>query len=331
MGILMARLALCIAAVAASGCTIVLSSTPCDTAGTPTPDDTAEDTGPDTGDPTVPRTAREVVVGGHHTCAVDLDGIVECWGLDSVPDLLAAPDSLTDPRELSAGYLFTCALPATTPAVPTCWGDNDSGQHDAPEPIAGLLAAGGAHACGKTESGGGICWGRDTEGQTTPPLGVTGASDLFLLASGWLFSCAQTAESGAPVCWGYDDQGQVSTSPGQPLTHIALGQSFGIGILQLDRSLTCWGRDDVCDLVAAESGTGWQSVAAGVDFACGLSEAGDVKCWGPNENGVIDGIPAGTATAISAGPGSRHACAILDDGEGTVACWGLDASGQATP
>lgn len=320
MGVL-SRLALvCLAA--APGCTLVLSSTPCDTAAGP--EDTADTA--DTGAP--PRTASALAVGGHHTCAVDDDGSVSCWGFDGGLDVSTVPDALDPVADLTAGYLFTCARPEGPDTVPTCWGDDSEGQLSAPGAFSGPVAAGGAHTCG-LQSSGVSCWGRDTEGQATPPSEVADATAVTLLASGWLFSCAQVTADSPGACWGHDDDGQVSTFPGVALTAMALGQGFGVGIPATGGAPVCWGRTAICDTLPTDDGTTWVDVQAGTDFACGLADTGGVQCWGLNDNGVLEDIPALSFQSISAGPGSRHVCGIT--GDATVVCWGLDASAQASP
>lgn len=81
----------------------------------------------------------------------------------------------------------------------------------------------------------------------------------------------------------------------------------------------------------------FQSVKAGGDFACGLTEEHRVWCWGNNAYGQLgDGsreaswIPVRTAldlaeryVAITAG--THHACALTE--EGRAFCWGDDRSG----
>lgn len=309
----------------APGCTIVLSSTPCDTGGGPLPDSG------DTGVVDVPRTATALSAGGHHACAADESGAVQCWGFDGDLGVATAPDGLEFPTALSAGYLFTCALSGDDASTPTCWGDDSAGQLTPGGAFAPPLAAGGAHACALADGGGVACWGRGSEGQSTPPAAIAAAPSVTLLASGWLFSCAQESAADAPACWGWDASGQVSDAPTDPLSALALGQGFGVGVRATDGQLTCWGRVDVCDALPPPTGDTWSAVTAGLDFACGTTTDGTAACWGINTNGVLDGVPTDPVESVSAGPGGRHACAILADGSGTVACWGLDASGQSSP
>jgi alpha-tubulin suppressor-like RCC1 family protein len=82
------------------------------------------------------------------------------------------------------------------------------------------------------------------------------------------------------------------------------------------------------------------AVAGGEKHSCALSiGGGSVMCWGYNGNGqlghstgcALSLCPAGsvaglsgTVTALTAG--ARHTCALISDG--TVQCWGNNASGQ---
>jgi len=316
-------LALLASAVSLSGCTLVLSSTPCDTA-------LVGDSGPDTGDSAdtgiVDRTAAALAAGGHHTCALDSDGGLDCWGFDGGLGV-STPSVTENVAAVSAGYLFTCAHDGADSSLPTCWGDDAEGQASPTEAVTPLLAAGGAHACAEAAGGGVTCWGRSTEGQTTPDASLAGV-DVSLLASGWLFSCAQGGAGVPPVCWGHDTLGQVSGVPATPMADIALGQGFGVGLPEDLGPLACWGDPDFCSLVDTVS-TGFTAITAGLDFACALQTDLTPKCWGTNENGVLDALPSEEFTTLVAGPGSRHICGITTDDR--VACWGLDTSGQASP
>ena len=83
----------------------------------------------------------QVVTGGNHTCAVDDDGDVYCWGLNALGQLgdgtttnrtnpvevlnEDGSDTLGDISSLTAGSVHTCALDSTRKAY--CWGHNAMG------------------------------------------------------------------------------------------------------------------------------------------------------------------------------------------------------------
>ena len=65
-----------------------------------------------------------------------------------------------------------------------------------------------SHVCALRPDGSPVCWGRDTEGQASPPRGERFAT----ISSGDFHTCALRLD-GSPVCWvcwGSDDNGQTS-------------------------------------------------------------------------------------------------------------------------
>ena len=65
-------------------------------------------------------------------------------------------------------------------------------------------------------------------------------------------------------------------------------------------------------------------MSAGGAHTCAIRVGGALACWGDDSKGQLDGIPAGTFTAVSAG--GAHTCAIRVGG--ALACWGDDSKGQ---
>lgn len=309
-----------ILALPLSGCTLVLSETPCDTAssGTTTVTDSA-----DTATPIV--TAATLGAGSFHTCAIE-DGTLRCWGADSGLGVTSAPDG--DFQAVSAGHLHTCATYIDGRMV--CFGDDSEGQRTPPElGSVSILAAGGAHTCALEPGVGVACWGRDTEGQSSPPDSVATATSLQALASGWLWSCAQPASEAAPTCWGHDDRGQVSGSPTSRVTTLALGNGFGTALSPAG-DLLCWGDATVCEQVSA-TGAPYVELAAGRDFVCARELASTVTCWGAPDSPVLDTTADLTdLVSISASAGGQHACGIRQE-TAEVVCWGADVLGQASP
>ena len=140
-------------------------------------------------------TPAVVVVGGNgrgaHSCAIDNDDAMWCWGDNSFGQLgnPTVTGSTANPVRVAGGMVFstitagglhTCGLTAQGEAY--CWGDNAVGQigdgttTQAGIPVAvtgGLtfqsLSAGNYHTCGITTEGVGYCWG-------SGPLGVAGVT-----------------------------------------------------------------------------------------------------------------------------------------------------------
>ena len=80
----------------------------------------------------------------------------------------------------------------------------------------------------------------------------------------------------------------------------------------------------------------FEQISAGLAHTCGLTEAGDVYCWGLNTDGQLgDGSTTGASTPVKVGglsamtqvdAGYAHTCARSEGGQ--VWCWGRNDAGQ---
>lgn len=126
-------------------------------------------------------------VGFSHACALDLDGIAWCWGMNEGGRLGTSSDDtfLMAPARVEGGHDFqaiatgnhhTCAIDVA--GAVWCWGENRNGvlgdgslvSASAPTRVVGDLAfrsivAGGSTTCAITEGGDGYCWGSASAGQ----------------------------------------------------------------------------------------------------------------------------------------------------------------------
>jgi alpha-tubulin suppressor-like RCC1 family protein len=285
--------------------------------------------------------AVAVAAGEFRACALESTGTVQCWG-DGI----------------------------TSAAI----GDRSSAS-SVPVVVAGLsvpvraIAAGDGAACAITMTGGLQCWGVDTLGElgddqragifSAVPVDVTGLSSGVTAISAAYGACAVLA-GGSVDCWGGNESGEVGNetvsvsvpvpvavqglSPG--VRTVAVGQEFSCAITAAG-GVKCWGANNdgqlgdgttierhiPVDVVGLS--TGVHAIAAGFGYACALTDAGGVKCWGGGSqlgNGPAIGstVPV-DVTGLRSGVvaltgGLTHACAI--DSGGDVRCWGANDRGQ---
>jgi alpha-tubulin suppressor-like RCC1 family protein len=106
------------------------------------------------------------------------------------------------------------------------------------------------------------------------------------------------------------------------------------------RGVWCWGdngqqqlgdgtRTDSITPVRVDDGGAfrlYESISAGRWRTCGLTQGGDVFCWGEVDSTPTRVEMPDELAASAVDVGSGHECAVLEDG--TVACWGLNGEGQ---
>jgi cysteine-rich repeat protein len=293
------------------------------------------------------RTALKIAAGYDHTCAILNGGDVTCWGNvdcevpDCIVDLGLDKNGARKAAEgIVAGNDTTCIIVKDRSVL--CWGKNDSGQLGSSGPgskvpqlvnlgepaMAIAIAGSDAHTCALLQSGAVKCWGANNSGQlgignTDIQAGPVGPVDFkgkaaIALAAGRSHTCA-LLEDDSLWCWGAGTYG-----------------ALGIGVIK-NMAYPTPQRVDL--------GTGYvaKAIAAGENHTCAIlgdgAAEGSIRCWGYNNAGQLgtgmtqkDSFPSpviklGTeqkAVAITAG--QNHTCTLLD--EGSVKCWGSNASGQ---
>ncbi len=169
------------------------------------------------------------------------------------------------------------------------------------------------HSCLLDGAGEASCWGLnsgfqlgvETPESTAHPVAVTGlGSGNLQIAAGDDFSCALTS-GGAVKCWGANSFGQLGSETSQ------------------DPSTRAWA-SSASALTVQALASGVVQIAGARIFACALTAAGGVKCWGWSQYGVLgDGVNTGgrqtvpvSVSGLDAGvsqitTGIYHACAIL--------------------
>jgi len=248
---------------------------------------------------------QSVSVGNEHTCGVQTDGSLWCWGANGdrqlglgdtgtrfVPTLLPGGPWLAVHGAI--GGDTTCARSADD--LLHCWGRNNHGQVgfdtsgdvEVPTPTGDATWAdatlGRLHGCGVRRDGTLWCWGDNRRGAlgvgdalvgdtNVLPLQVGRDSDWATVAALERGTCALKSD-GARLCWGDNDLGQL-----------------GIG-----------NTADQPEPAGLPSETGsWSAVAGGATHAGGLQPPGILLFWGDNDHGQLG---LGIAAPFSASPQS---------------------------
>jgi alpha-tubulin suppressor-like RCC1 family protein len=284
--------------------------------------------------------AARISSGGGHSCQVNEDGTIRCWGSNEfgqlgngttsteivrVPGLVSG---ITDAVAVSAGPNYTCAL--LSGGSVRCWGlnggilgDGTVDNRSTPVAVVGLtnavaIATGGNHACAVLADGTARCWGGNSDGRlgdgTTTnrltPVTVSGIGTAVAIAMGYRHTCALLA-NGSVRCWGENLFGQL-----------------GIGITGGANRLTPVALSSVSNAVA---------ITAATYHTCVLLADGTARCWGLNGGaGVLgDGTSvdrnapvtvSGLSNAVAIDTGDNHTCAL--QANSNPKCWGFNASGQ---
>ncbi len=236
------------------------------------------------------------------------------------------------------------------------------------DPSHARVAAGCAHSCAVTASGGVMCWGTNVEGQLsdgtaterTGAIAVEGLSGPVAAISGsGNHTCALTT-AGAVQCWGDNSRGQLGngtttagfqaeTVPGleSGVRTISAGASHTCALTD-SREVQCWGANgsgqlgtgDAIDRLApapvTDLPTRVTDVSVGNGFTCVVFTGRTVRCWGDNGDGQLgsgDTQPRLVWEPITTLPRTAfvtagEAHACSVTRDGAVWCWGTNGAGQ---
>jgi len=261
--------------------------------------------------------AIQVVTGDGHACALLADGSVRCWGRNNFGQLGYGRNG--------GAFANYGDAPGETPAAA------------GPVPLGATaiaISAGGFNTCALLNDGRVRCWGfggfgenglgnQNDIGDDETPASAP-AIDLgqgaIAVTTGASHSCA-LLDDGTVRCWGHNDAGQLGN-----------GNTNDIG------------DDETPTVGGVNLGNRAVSISAGDDYTCAVLGTGAVRCWGDGADGRLGDGSTGNVgdqgpptavppvslgagrTAIAIATGSKHACALLDDG--SVRCWGSGRNGR---
>ncbi len=284
----------------------------------------------------------QIAAGGLHTCALDQQGRMSCWGSNIAGQLGLGNDAsdsarltpvplpgLLGVRTISTGYFHSCAITAERGVV--CWGLNDNGQlgdgssvYARGTPVATLglsgsvsaIATGNRHSCAMLVNGQVSCWGVNDAGQLgdgssemkRPRAGpVEGLSaSALLIAAGDEHTCAALAD-GSVRCWGYNAFGQIGNGS-------TVNATRPVQVMGLPGPVI--------------------ALAGGANSSCAVTGVGAVYCWGPQFPLAAFGggsliareYPGFASGFIAIDGGNSHFCALSSSG--AVKCLGDNVAGQ---
>lgn len=251
-----------------------------------------------------------------------LDGLAAVGGTDvarsasdagslrvALEEVLTAIGACENPRAtVTAGYYHACGLRAD--GTLACWGRDLDGQSSPPPGSFVAVDASTDAVCAIRKTGALVCWGRDINGEIDPPTGAFSA-----LAGGDSHFCG-VRNDGTLACWGNDTAGQ-STPPAGTFVDVATS-GFASCALRSDGTAECWGSP------RPPTPPGVYTQIVGGRGFCGLRTDGEIDCVG---GGGLGSPPAGPFVGLDAG--QNHACAVRANGD--IACWGNNGSGESTP
>ncbi len=213
---------------------------------------------------------KQITVGDHHSCGLETDGRVVCWGNNDFGQA-SPPDVLF--TSVEAGTFHTCGI--DTGGRVRCWGDDYYGETTPPSGTFTAVTAGFGHSCALRADGSAVCWGGNYQGESSPPAG-----SFVDIAAGTEYTCGVLSD-GSIDCWGDDSFGQ-SSPPGGKFTTVSSGHTHSCA-LRTDNAVVCWGSDD--EDQASPPDRPFKTVTPGVGHSCAIRPDGRVECWGINYEG----------------------------------------------
>ena len=245
------------------------------------------------------KTWANLFAGRNHTCAVDVDGGLWCWGANGAAQLGIG----------TQGGAADTGIPTQVVMDPPDPGSDNNWQQAGP---------GDDHTCALKTDGSMWCWGSNANGQLgqdggpvvrSRPNRVADMQSFATVTSGLDASCALDGAD-ALFCWGRNTSGQLGTDgiqdegfpravrPGVVWQDLSFGYEHVCGI-QADGSLWCWGANAAGALGLGDTAVGvdqlapvqvgtetWEQVSVAQDYSCGI-RAGEVWCWGEGAQGNL--------------------------------------------
>ncbi|MEE2811940.1 MAG: hypothetical protein VX320_01855, partial [Candidatus Thermoplasmatota archaeon] len=295
-----------------------------------------------------------VETGDQHTCAIDSQGRVWCWGYNNYRQVgveewgqfyqpvLVDIDANQTFVDIALGNAFTCAISASARLY--CWGYNaqyvipyteindyasPSTEIDLPSYISPVsLSAHANTACILNSDGAVYCWGIGGNGQLGDGTSenrnelvqvlLPSNDPAIAVETGGSHSCA-LLQSGAMKCWGYNQQGQLGIKTNTP------GQiEFPITVqdLPLEPILITLGSYHTCAVLKNHQMKCWGQGSSG---QLGYGSTAGWTAQQPDHRDVVYSN-SGQNVPLSISTGTYSSCMITN--QGRVDCWGANSNGM---
>lgn len=285
----------------------------------------------------------EIGGGRYHTCGLDTQGVIRCWGGDTKGEVSQRPLD-AEWKHVCSGDQFNCAVHEDGRL--TCWGSNTGDNDvvtrqvsDAPTDKGwDQVTCGFDFACALNLQGQITCWGSDDYNQVSD---APASIDLVAISGAHDHACGITRNLEKLVCWGRDDPNRLIKETVDALNatqfdgdepaflQIASGADHTCAIRRKGFGLDCFGLNTFGQASPLNEAGPYNSVGTRFNTTCGTLEATDLSCWGDNNFMEVSSAPITSQSIRTVGMGFDHGCGIRKD-DGEVVCWGRNLEGQAT-
>ncbi len=271
------------------------------------------------------------------TCTVSQAGELTCWGTNTLGELGPLPNTYD---RLDIGEQHRCGTLATgdIECVSTLHPDGLESTLDVEPFLSDVMIqnAGHRYTCGLAPGNICHCWGigttRDDSANRSLFTLFQRSDELFTMPG-----CVQIDGGVNHICavntmGRLDCIGDTTFSRTPPAIDPTLYQKVvttrrGTCGLSQAGEITCWGQYE-SSLNAWPLGVTFEDLTGGEGNVCALDAQGTPSCTGVMSTGVND-VPPGLTGLTQLVMGTKHACG-LETGGG-VTCWGLDNKGQSSP
>ena len=241
----------------------------------------------------------QVSSGHFHSCAISIDGRVQCWGkLTEVPPSQKSHETYD---QVCSGEYHSCAIRRHDGKV-ECWGRNDFGESTPLSSSFIQISCGNGHTCGIKDNGEVACWGRDKHGESSPQRKT---HFKHISAGPTHHTCGVTKDNDVQ-CWGDNRRSQSIDFIRGPFKQVTAGSRSTCAIHE-ERGLECWGSSPPIsprELANFQknrqaSGETYRQITSGNGHICVVLDAdGELHCWSSGADFKAHNVPLGFKSAI---------------------------------